>query len=106
MERLKKVEQDEKYYMREQQKIYKDILDNQVKTKVYGGLINPYYQNNTSHHLNQHNYGSFAMNKSDSPKKDEISESINNLNPNLFYNSIKFIYIYIHLKIFSINCLI
>jgi len=90
MERLKKIEQDEKYYMREQQKIYKDILDNQVKTKVYGGLTNPYYQNNTSHHLNQHNYSSFAMNKSDSPRKDEIAENINNLNPNLFYNSKNF----------------
>jgi hypothetical protein len=89
MERIKKVEQDEKYYVREQQKIYKDILDNQVKTKVYDGLKNPYYQNNTTHHLNQHNYNSFALNKSDSPlKQDEIAESLNNLNPNLFYNSI------------------
>ena len=74
--------------MREQQKVYKDILDSQVKTKVYGGLMNPYYFNNSNsqqvQYNNARNYAGFPhVNNS----HDELSANMSNLNPNLFYNS-------------------
>jgi len=84
---LKRVEVDEKNFMREQQKIYKDILDSQVKTKAYGGITNPYYQNNTSHHYNYiNNHNAINLNN-EQLNKDELTANINNLNPNLYYNS-------------------
>ncbi len=86
--------------MREQQKIYRDILDSQIKTKAYGGLMNPYYQNNSgSSHNNyngirsnnasvnhaNNNYASFNAAISN-PQEEMLMANINNLNPNLFYN--------------------
>lgn len=86
--------------MREQQKVYRDILDSQVKTKAYGRLMNPCYQNNSSNSHNNYigarsniasvnntnnNYASFNLGNRN-PQEEMLTANISKLNPNLFYN--------------------
>jgi len=88
--------------MRDQQKVYRDILDSQVNANAYYArqLMNPYYQSNSSNSNNQnhsarnnnnsYNYYS-NLNPGTSNQQDEmLSAKINILNPNMYYNNSKF----------------
>lgn len=77
------------FFKKEQQKIYREILDGQVKAKPLGGLINPYIQNNYNNsdyiekvHVHEGNLNEII----NDIKKEENNPNVSST-PNKYFNS-------------------
>jgi len=74
--------------MRDQQKFYKDILDQQIKRKIIPGNVNPFNQNPQMHSvdLNTDNNSNNLQNMKNNSSQQDDSSNINYYNSNMLYN--------------------